>query len=606
MTHPDHWDALRTLAALRAQAPPLEPAPAHPEQPLSFPQERLWFLDQLNSGSVYNLPFAWRLRGALDREALARAFDALVQRHDGLRVSIRSVKGTPIQVAASHQSPVLRIQNLEGMPAGDEGPGGALEHAQEFAARSAMEAEARRRFDLARGPLFTAQLLCFAANHHVLIWNVHHIVYDGWSHDVLVRELSAYYEAFRGGLEMQLPDPAARYADFAVWQRAYLASPAGEQLLGHWKQHLAGSLSAPVLPFLRPESCSADRSLAELEFQLGDQLSARVMALAHDYGTTPFTVLWAVFQGALYSFSAHEDFFVCSPVANRALQEVEGIVGYFTNLVMLRSDLAGAATFDELLSRSRRTIACALAHQDLPVQRLHDLETWQGSLSRVLFALHNTPGSRLSLAGVTAEKLAIPGRSADFDLYFSLTQEGGRFTGTLSYNTARTDAAGALSLVERCQAVLERAAANVSFPLSALAPAEPIPIRPLAAARPSRQADDEEQFATLSANLGALPPDESRKLLTGYLQSQVKRLTGIVPHSTQAIADLRLDSLKLIELANRVRTRLGIDAPVAGFLKAGSIEAVADDILRRMAEDRVLLSGPPADESHGHLETIYL
>ena len=381
------------------------PVPRTGNLPLSFAQQRLWFLDRLlPNKAAYNIPTVWRLRGQLDALALERSLNELVARHETLRTRFVLSGDAPVQVIEPPSAVALPITDLSAMPQAE----------REARARQITDTEARQPFDLEAGPLLRAQLLRLAAEEHLLLLNVHHIVSDGWSMGVLWRELSSGYNAFVSGHAPDLPRLPIQYADYAVWQREWLQGEVLEGQLAYWKEKLA-DLSTLELPTDRPRPPVPSYQGAHLTFDLPAPLTQALKELGRREGATLFMTLLAAFQVLLHRYSGQEDIAVGTPIAGRGRTELEGLIGFFVNTLVLRSDLAGNPAFTELLARVRETALGAYTHQDLPFEKLVEELSPSRDISRnplfqVMFVLQNAPDAELMLRGVQASRL--PARRA--------------------------------------------------------------------------------------------------------------------------------------------------------------------------------------------------
>jgi amino acid adenylation domain-containing protein len=354
------------LPLARAERRPGEPAPA------SFNQERLWFLDRLDPGSsTYLIPVTFRLTGRLEPALLDRAVAALARRHETLRTSVVLAGDRPVQVIAPEPALRLARVDLSGLAAGRR---------QAEAARVARRAR-RAPFDLARGPLARVVLVHRAGADHDLTLALHHIVADGWSLGVALRELAALYAAFLRGEGSPLPELPLQYADYAVWQRRWLSGALLERQLAYWRQHLA-AIEPLQLPTDRPRPRVQSFRGGSRTRSLPAGLEDRLEALRRSERATPFMVLLAAYAAALARASGQEDFAVGTPVANRSREQTEGLVGLFVNTVGLRLDLSGAPSFRELLARVRRAALGAFAHQEVPFERVVDELRPERSLAR--------------------------------------------------------------------------------------------------------------------------------------------------------------------------------------------------------------------------------
>jgi amino acid adenylation domain-containing protein len=399
-------------------------APDATEAPLSFAQERLWFLDQRNPGlAVYNLPLAVRLSGRLDREALARALSAVAARHEGLRTAFRSTAGRPVAVVVEEAELPLPLVDLRGLQ--------TAPFADAEAARLADE-EAGHPFDLRRAPLVRARLLAFADTEHRLLLSLHHIACDGWSLGVLVSELGALYSG------ETLPELPLQYADYAAWQREDLQGEVLERQLEHWRRQLAG-LPALDLPTDRPRPVVPRYRGNWVEMAFPPDLAGRLRRQSRASGVTLFMTLLAGFQALLARYSGQDDVAVGTAVANRRHRKIEGLIGFFVNTLVLRADLTGEPSFGVLLARVRETALAAYAHQDLPFEKLVEAlrparDTGQAPLISVNFLLQNTPLPELRLPGIEAHATAVFNGTAKFDLAVSLEERADGIVGVLEHD----------------------------------------------------------------------------------------------------------------------------------------------------------------------------
>ncbi|HEX7317734.1 MAG TPA: amino acid adenylation domain-containing protein [Pyrinomonadaceae bacterium] len=396
----------------------------------SFAQQRLWLLDQLQPGDhTYNISAAVRLRGPLDVSALARSLNEVVARHESLRTTFAVDDGRPVQVVKQSLTldvPVLRLGSLP-----------EAEREAEFQVVAAMEAQ--RAFDLATGPLLRAVLVELGAREHVLLLNVHHIVSDGWSMGVLVGEVGALYAAFLEGRPSPLEELPIQYADFSEWQAEWLRGEVIEKQLDYWRRKLEGAAPVLELPADRPRPPARTFRSASHTLPLSTELSEAVRAFSRRRGVTPFMTLLAAFKVLLGHHTGQEDLVVGSPIAGRNRAETRSLVGCFLNTLVLRTDLSGEPTFEEVLGRVRETTVGAYAHQDLPFERLlAELQT-ERDLSRtplfqVFFNMLNLPGGALSLPGLEVEFMAPPEVGAKFDLTLYVREPEGRFSFEAVYN----------------------------------------------------------------------------------------------------------------------------------------------------------------------------
>jgi len=446
-------DALQTQD--EPQAPPLVPVSRTGPLPLSFAQQRLWFLDQLDPGSAaYNVPSAVRLAGNLNVGALEAALSEIVSRHEALRtVFERGADGMPMQVVRPAEPVGLPVIDLSRL--GEESP----------EARRLALAEACRPFDLLRGPLLRVVLVKRGDREHDLLINMHHIVSDGWSLGVLVRELTALYAAFSAGQPSPLPPLPVQYADFAVWQRLWLTGPVLEAELDHWRERLAGAPPALELPADRPRPAVQTFRGATLEFHLPDRLRVELIRFARQKRATLFMVLLAAFQTLLARLAGQEDVSVGSPIAGRTHTQTEGLIGFFANTLVLRTRLQGEPGLAGLLARVRETTIAAYAHQQVPfeslVERLHpERDLARTPLFQVMLALQSAPPGVLEAPGLRLEPLPVDSGTAKFELTLTLAEEGGGLHGAIEYNRDLFDRATIHRLLGRFERLLETALAE--------------------------------------------------------------------------------------------------------------------------------------------------
>ena len=404
------------------ELPPIEPVPRGGELPLSFGQQRLWFLDRLDPGSVaYNLPVAVRLQGRLGVPVLSAGLNELVRRHEALRTTFPELEKKPIQVIATAVGIDLPVVDLTALPpARGEREAAHLRHEVAF-----------QSFDLARGPLLRAALLRLAAEEHVAVLSMHHIAGDGWSTSILVRELATLCEAFSRGLASPLGELPLQYADYAMWQRRYLTGETLETLLGYWRQQLEGTLPTLRLPLDRPRSSALSPQLSALAVFLPRPLVESLKELGRRHGGSFFMTLLTGFDLLLAHSTGQRDLLVATPIANRDRAEVEGIVGPFVNSLLLRTRLQGDPSGGEVLDQVREVALDSYVHQEMPFDRLvSELQAERSGqqlpLFETMFMLHNFPPASFELTGLWVRSESLANRTAKFDLLIELyeTEEG--------------------------------------------------------------------------------------------------------------------------------------------------------------------------------------
>jgi amino acid adenylation domain-containing protein len=432
--------------------------------PTSFAQQRLWFLDRLEPGnSTYNVAQAFRLTGQLQRTALERSLNEIVRRHETLRTTFVEIEGEPAQIigAPSHQP--LNVIDLLGIPAGK----------RESEAERLLEAEAHRPFDLAKGPLFRAVLFRLDEEENILLFVMHHIVSDGWSMAVLYRELSALYEAFCQGKVASLPELPIQYADFAVWQREYLAGGIIETELDYWKKQLAGMPLDLTFPGSADPALATGRQAERQLFSLSKILSDALRALGRQGEATLFMTLLAAFYVWLRRYTGQEDIVIGSPVAGRNRAEIEGLIGFFVNTLLLRADLSGDITFRELLSQVRTMCLEALTNQNVPYEKLVAAlprrSARQDALVQAAFAFQ-TGTAPLRLSGLTTSRMNIKPGAAKLELTLFMWDEAEGLAGALEYDTGLFNDRAVARMIGDFHKLLEAIVADPERRLSELAP----------------------------------------------------------------------------------------------------------------------------------------
>nr|MDQ3802458.1 condensation domain-containing protein [Acidobacteriota bacterium] len=456
-------DFLRSANA--ASAPPtVGPVSRAQPLPLSYAQLRLWILNRLNPDSpAYHLPVALRLEGALDVEALRRSINEIVQRHEALRTVFTETDGRPLQTILPGLELNIPLIDLRHLP-------GAEREAelQRLAAENSQQP-----FDLARGPLLRALVVTLGEAEHALCVTLHHIVSDGWSSGVLVREFAALYEAFSAGVSPALPPLKVQYADFAIWQREWLGGGVMERQLAYWKSRLGEHPPVLELPTDRPRPAAQTFHGATEVLQLPRPLVASLNELSRRQNVTLFMLLLAAFQAQLSRYTGQEDIAVGTPIANRTRAEVEPLIGFFVNTLVLRIDLSGDPSFIDLLQRVREAALGAYAHQDLPfevlVEELHPQRNANRTpLFQVAFVLQNAPMRPLRLPGLTITLLPLENETAKFDLTLTLREGEEGLSAALEYNTDIFERATAKRMLGHYEVLLRGAVESPDLPISRL------------------------------------------------------------------------------------------------------------------------------------------
>jgi amino acid adenylation domain-containing protein len=430
--------------------PPMERVDRTGNLPLSFAQERLWFLDQWEPESpYYNIPMAVRIRGDLDVQLLRQTLAEITRRHESLRTMFAAVDGKPTQLISDEVDLSLPIVDLSELD----------EDRRESEATRMVRDEVQQPFDLARGPLFRCRLLRLSAGNHVLTFTIHHIVSDAWSIGVMIREIAALYEAFSADRPSPLESLPIQYVDYAAWQRRWLQGDVLQEQLQYWERCLEG-MPTLELPTDRPRPPMQTFRGATLPFTWSRELLDGLTSLSRRRETTLFMTLLAGFQVLLARYSGQQDVGVGTPIAGRSREELEGLIGFFVNTLVLRTRLEDDPTVAELLTRVRETVVGAFAHQDIPfemlVQRLQpQRDTSRSPLFQVMLVSLDMPGAEVEAAGLTVTPLETTTKTSKFDLtvYYEETAEGIR--GRVEYNTDLFDLTTIERMTENFRQLLE-------------------------------------------------------------------------------------------------------------------------------------------------------
>ncbi len=433
--------------------------------PLSFAQQRLWFLDQLIPNSpVYNLSSALMLVGSLNLIAFRQSVNEIVQRHEILRTTFPTLDGKPSQIVTQFLSLYMPIADLSVLS----------EAEREATAWRLVREEARQPFDLAQGPLIRIALLRLSEDRHIFLLILHHTICDGWSLGIFLKELGTIYEASLRGMPSPLPELPIQYADFAVWQRERLPEEVLQTHLTYWKQQFDGASTVLHLPTDRPRPPVQTHRGDSLRFTLSQALSQALKVLSQREQVTLFTTLLAAFKALLYRYSKQEDIIVGTPIANRQRVELENLIGFFANTLVLRTTLSGHSCFRELLGQVHRTMLAASAHQDLPfeylVEALHlERDMSYNPLFQVMFNFDNVPRLQVELPELKLSNVLISAGTAMFDLWLSMGEDkDGLLRGTLEYNSDLFDAASIQGLLQHFQVLLQAIVTDPGQPLADL------------------------------------------------------------------------------------------------------------------------------------------
>jgi len=451
----------RLLAAAPAARPMLPPRDPHAPIPLSLPQQRLWFLHRLVPDTpAYHIHLSACLVGPVDVEALRRSLEALVHRHEALRTTFGVEEGEPRQRVAAPGPFDLPVDDLSGASDAE------IEHAVARAATAP--------FDLQRGPLVRARLLRRAGADHALVITTHHLISDGWSSGILARELAALYAAHRAGRALTLPPLPVQYGDYAIWQRERLAGPEMETQLAYWRGRLADAEPALSLPTDHSRPALQSFAGKRVRLEVAAHVTDALRSLARREGATLYMTLLAAFQLLLGRHAGQDDVLIGSPIAGRSRTELEALIGFFANTVVLRGDLGGDPTFRELLGRTRETALGAFAHDEVPFERLVEAlrperDPGRNPLFQAMFALHNQPLTALTLADLTVTPIRFEPGSSKVDVSLTLTETADGLRGSIEYCTPLFEHATIERLVGHLKRLLEDIASDPDRPISRLA-----------------------------------------------------------------------------------------------------------------------------------------
>ena len=520
--------------------------------PVSFAQQRLWFLDQLEPGSpFYNLPQVISIKGTLNVDALRRTLNEIVNRHEALRTTFAAGPDGPKQIITKTLTLTVPVIDLTHLP--------ESEHDSTIA--TLAREEARRPFDITTDPLLRASLLILNSNTHVLFFTMHHIVSDGWSLGVLFRELGAIYEAFTAGKLSPLSPLPIQYADFAVWQREALQGPALQRQLDYWKAKLTDASPALELPSDKTRPMIQQFNGAQKVRYLSPGLTQKLKSISTEHRVTLFMTLLATFKVLLWRYTKQADIVVGSPIANRTRAETEDLIGFFVNTLVLRTDLSGNPTFAELLQRVKKVALGAYDHQDLPFERLVEEVSpervpGRNPLFQVSFVLQNATGSLLELSDLILERLDVDSGTAKFDLSLSILEIAGRLKTTWEYNTDLYEAERIERMMDHFEVLLEAVVAEPDSRIAEL---------------PLLTMSEREQVLVEWNQTGAAYPGE--KCIQELFETQAER----TPTATAVVDEKqRLTYAELDRRANQLAWRLRREGVGCESLVAVCLERSVD------------------------------
>ena len=422
--------------------------------PLSFAQQRLWFLDQMGSGlTVYNMPYPVRVQGKLNIKILEDTFTEIIRRHESLRTKFINLDGEPKQVISAPCQFRLPVVDLRGL----------ADKRRESEMLSLVRQEANYPFDLANGPLLRVCLLHLDAEDYAVLFTMHHIICDGWSLTVMLNEINRVYEVFCSGIGSPLPELPVQYADFACWQRQWLQGVVLEEHLSFWRERLEGRPSILELPTDYPRPAIKTYHGASLGMSLPAALHNKLKQLCRDEEVTLFSCLLAAFHVVLYRYTGEEDIVIGTSVANRTSPETEKLIGFFVNLLALRTNVSGDPSCRELIHRVQEVVLDAYAHQQLPfeklVQEIYQQRTLNHTpLFQVFFMFMSSMEESEGVAGLRMTSIPIGMSTAKFDVSFALSEGANGLFGSIEYDVDLFDGARIATMGEHFKRVLEQIA----------------------------------------------------------------------------------------------------------------------------------------------------
>lgn len=492
------------------QVPVIRPVARDGNLPLSFAQQRLWFIDQLEPGSaLYNVPTVAKITGLLDTNALVAALDEIIRRHESLRTVFAAVGGNPSQVITPPTGIRLKTIDLTGLP-------------EEAKARHAIiiaRQEARVGFDLEQGPLVRARLVKLSRTEHIALLTMHHIVSDGWSVGILIRELGTLYESYAKGMQSPLEELETHYVDFAQWQRNWLEGGAMRKQAEYWRQQLEGAPELLELHTDWPRSNIKGYAGSQERFHLSKGMTEGLKELSKREGVTLFMTLLAAFQTLLYRYSNQDDIVVGTDIASRHWAKTEGLIGFFGNQLVLRADLSGNPTFCELLGRVKEVTLGAYAHQDMPFGKLVELlnpdrRTGRTPLFQVKMVLQNAPTETLTLQDLALELIEDDDRIglSRFDLLLTFAESEQALTGVIEYSQDLFKRTTIARIIRNLEKLLESILAQPEARLNSLEILTEAEIRERAMQKKKRQESSFEKFRSTTPKKLNLSPQEFIKL----------------------------------------------------------------------------------------------
>ncbi len=445
-------------------APPIQPREREGDIPLSFAQHRLWFLDQLAPGQAfYNIPGAFRLSGDLNRQMFHASLAEIIKRHESLRTTFDKKRGEPFQIIHNSFEPAIQEHDFSNLP----------ESEKEQSALQLAATEAQTAFDLAKGPLLRVHLVKMTDQEHIVIFNMHHIISDGWSMGVLVSEFAQLYEAFLRELPSPLPELSVQYADYVLWQRDWLQGEVLEQQLEYWKSTIGVNPPVLELPFDKPRPSVQTFHGDSVNAMFSKSLLDRIQLYCQKQGVTPFMFLLATFQMLMYRYSGQSEFLVGSPIANRTQSETESLIGFFVNTLVFKADFTESMDFQSFVRQVREITLNAYAHQDIPFEQLVEAlqperDMSHSPLFQVAFMLQNAPFEQRELSGLTISPVEASSETAKYDLTVTTVETETGLACSFEYNVDLFNRSSVERMVQHFRQLLENVLVKPKAPVASI------------------------------------------------------------------------------------------------------------------------------------------
>ena len=550
----DLWEAIKKVISWQQQAPPLVTV-SRDMLPLSFAQERLWFRQAIepNMGLAYNIPLGLKIVGELNSFLLEESLREIGQRHEVLRTSFDFKEKNPYQIIHPKNSFELSKINLQLYP----------ELEREKKAMELIKEDIERAFDLTEAPFFRGTLFQLDKSEYILLLTVHHIVVDAWSKGVLFEELATLYEAFSQGKPSPLPELSIQYADYTVWQRQWLKGEFKTELSNYWQEQLGNNLSILKLPYDYSKSTVVNSNSGYYKQLLPQKLTQALKNLSRREGVTLFATLLTAFKVLLYRYTEQNDIFVCSPIANRNRKEIKGLIGYFVNLLILRTEFESNCSFKELLAKVRRVASGGYAHQDLPIQEV--INSSSTPVSQVMFALQNTAIHTLELPSLTVENLDLDSGKADFDLYLHLIKQEDTLAAVFKYNSDLWEEASIVKMMAHYQTILGNIVSDVECNLDTLLP--------LSATEQEELSRKREQNLLASNKKTYIPPQNPIELKLAKIWSELLDIESVGVEDN--FFEIGGQSLLAVNLFTKIEQEFGKTLPLNSLFQAPTIKQLA-------------------------------